>query len=105
MDNAKELTVLIRDIKDRTRRFMLEHEEQGPSARQRGNPGKNEPRPPIAFNTWRSNRGSLTKRSIEPLLQPDKFDLHWCDGSKTGEGMLLPTVIQNKTPPCPAFWM
>ena len=38
----------------------------------------------IAFNTC--DRTELTKRSIEPLLQPDKFDLHWFDGSKTEEG-------------------
>lgn len=47
----------------------------------------------IAFNTC--DRVELTKRSIEPLLQPDKFDLHWCDGSKTGQGMMLPTVYKT----------
>jgi hypothetical protein len=41
----------------------------------------------IAFNTC--DRIELTKQSIEPLLQPDKFDLHWCDGSKTAEGIDL----------------
>jgi hypothetical protein len=29
----------------------------------------------------------LTRRSIEPLLQPDKFDLFWIDGSATKEGL------------------
>jgi hypothetical protein len=38
----------------------------------------------IAFSTC--DRTELTKRSIEPLLQPDKFDLWWNDGSKTDEG-------------------
>jgi len=38
----------------------------------------------IAFNTC--DRIELTKRSIEPLLQPDKFDLFAIDGSKTEEG-------------------
>jgi hypothetical protein len=38
----------------------------------------------IALNTC--DRTELTKRSIEPLLQPDKFDLHWVDGSKTEAG-------------------
>src|SRR5580658_8454148 len=38
----------------------------------------------IAFNTC--DRVELTNSSIEPLLQSGKFDLHWCDGSKTEEG-------------------
>lgn len=38
----------------------------------------------VAFST--ADRTELTKRSIEPLLQPRKFDLHWVDGSKTEEG-------------------
>lgn len=38
----------------------------------------------IAFSTC--DRTELTRRSIEPLLQPDKFDLHWVDGSVTDEG-------------------
>jgi|SRR3984957_4353283 len=38
----------------------------------------------IAFSSC--DRVELTKRSIEPLFQPDKFDLHWVDGSKTEEG-------------------
>src|ERR1700677_940218 len=42
----------------------------------------------IAFSTC--DRPELTKRSIEPLLQPRKFDLHWIDGSKTKEGQQLP---------------
>lgn len=41
----------------------------------------------IAFSTC--DRVELTKRSIEPLLQPSKFDLHWIDGSKTEEGRML----------------
>lgn len=41
----------------------------------------------IAFSTC--DRTELTRRSIEPLLQPDKFDLHWIDGSKTEEGIYL----------------
>lgn len=42
----------------------------------------------IAFST--KDRVELSKRSVEPLLQPDKFDLHWVDGSKTEEGKALP---------------
>lgn len=42
----------------------------------------------IAFSTC--DRPELTKRSIEPLLQPRKFDLHLVDGSKTKEGQQLP---------------
>jgi hypothetical protein len=38
----------------------------------------------IAFSS--KDRVDLTKRTIEPLLQPDKFDLYWCDGSLTEEG-------------------
>lgn len=39
----------------------------------------------IAFLT--KDRTELTRRSIEPLMQPDKFDLHWFDGSVTEEGL------------------
>lgn len=39
----------------------------------------------IAFSS--KDRLDLTKRTIEPLLQPDKFDLHWMDGSKSVEAI------------------
>jgi hypothetical protein len=39
----------------------------------------------IAFSTC--DRTELSRQSIEPLLQPGKFDLHWVDGSKTREGI------------------
>jgi hypothetical protein len=42
----------------------------------------------IAFST--KDRVELTKRSIEPLLQPSKFETHWIDGSKTAQGIDLP---------------
>jgi hypothetical protein len=42
----------------------------------------------IAFNTC--DRVELTKRSIEPLLQPDKFSTWWIDGSRTEEARELP---------------
>ena len=35
------------------------------------------------------DRCELTRQSIEPLLQWDKFALHWGDGSKTDEGKKL----------------
>ena len=38
----------------------------------------------IAFSS--KDRVDLTRRTIEPLLQPDKFTLLWCDGSNTPEG-------------------
>lgn len=38
----------------------------------------------IAFST--KDRVELSKQSIEPLLQPDKFDLFCVDGSKTAAG-------------------
>ena len=41
----------------------------------------------IAFLT--KDKPELSRRSIEPLLQPDKFDLHWFDGSQTPEGRAL----------------
>jgi hypothetical protein len=41
----------------------------------------------IAFLT--KDRVELSKRSIVPLLQPDKFDLWWIDGSDKLEGMTL----------------
>jgi hypothetical protein len=47
----------------------------------------------IAFSTC--DRIELTKRSIEPLLQPGKFDLWWCDGSKTDAGIVLPTKYRT----------
>lgn len=42
----------------------------------------------LAFST--KDRVELTKRTVEPLLQPDKFDLFWMDGSDTKEGERLP---------------
>jgi hypothetical protein len=41
----------------------------------------------IAFSTC--DRVELSRQSIEPLLQPDKFDLFWIDGSKTEAGKKL----------------
>lgn len=41
----------------------------------------------IAFST--KDRTELSKRTVEPLLQPDKFDLWWMDGSDTEEGRNL----------------
>lgn len=38
----------------------------------------------IAFLT--KDRVELSRRTIEPLLQPEKFDLWWIDGSETEEG-------------------
>ncbi len=38
----------------------------------------------IAFST--KDRVELSRHSIEPLLQPNKFDLWWVDGSTTAEG-------------------
>ena len=43
----------------------------------------------IAFLT--KDRVELSKRSIVPLLQPDKFDLWWIDGSDTEVGIRLPS--------------
>ena len=48
----------------------------------------------ISFNTC--DRIELTKRSIEPLLQPDKFDLHWFDGSKSDDGKNLWVQYRNE---------
>src|SRR5262245_40005488 len=42
----------------------------------------------IAFFT--KDKTELTKRSIEPLLQLDKFDLWWFDGSDTPKGQEFP---------------
>jgi hypothetical protein len=39
----------------------------------------------IAFLT--RDRVELSKRTIVPLLQPDKFDLYWVDGSDTKQGV------------------
>lgn len=42
----------------------------------------------IAFMT--KDRTDLSRQTIVPLLQPDKFDLWWVDGSATIEGQELP---------------
>jgi len=47
----------------------------------------------IAFSTC--DRVELSCQSIEPFLQPDKFDLHWVDGSKTDAGIVLPTKYRT----------
>jgi len=47
----------------------------------------------IAFTT--KDRVELSRRSIEPLLQPDKFDLWWMDGSDTQAGQELPFAYWN----------
>src|ERR1700690_840738 len=44
----------------------------------------------IGFSTC--DRTELSRQSIEPLLQPAKYDLHWIDGSKTPEGAKLPFI-------------
>lgn len=41
----------------------------------------------VAFST--KDRVELTRKSVEPLLQPDKFDLFWMDGSESPEGQRL----------------
>ena len=42
----------------------------------------------IAFST--KDRVELSRQSIAPLLQPDKFDAFWIDGSNTEEGLAFP---------------
>lgn len=42
----------------------------------------------VAFST--KDRTELSRQTIVPLLQPDKFDLWWIDGSATLEGQELP---------------
>lgn len=42
----------------------------------------------IAFST--KDQVELSRQTIVPLLQPDKFDLWWVDGSSTIEGQELP---------------
>lgn len=41
----------------------------------------------VAISLQSCDKVELTKQSIEPLLQPDKFDLFWCDGSRTERGL------------------
>lgn len=45
----------------------------------------------LALALLTKDKPELTKRSIEPLLQPGKFDLFWIDGSVTAEGRELVT--------------
>ncbi|HTQ99120.1 MAG TPA: hypothetical protein VMH83_03980 [Candidatus Acidoferrum sp.] len=47
----------------------------------------------IAFSS--KDRVELSKQSIEPLLQPDKFSLYWIDGSATEAGIELPTKYDH----------
>src|SRR5271166_6219921 len=42
----------------------------------------------LAFNT--KDRVEQVKKIVPALLQPDKFDLYWYDGSETPEGQRLP---------------
>jgi hypothetical protein len=44
----------------------------------------------LALALLTKDKPELTKRSIEPLLQPGKFDLWWIDGSVTEAGRELP---------------
>lgn len=50
----------------------------------------------IAFLT--KDRVELSRQSIEPLLQPDKFDLFWVDGSVTDEGRFCPFEVFSHRP-------
>jgi hypothetical protein len=43
----------------------------------------------IAIAYFTKDRVDLTRRTIEPLLNPSKFDLYWLDGSETREGIAL----------------
>ena len=56
----------------------------------------------LALALLTKDRADLTKRSIEPLLQPDKFDLFWVDGSTfESPGYYLPhdlTVLRDTCP-------
>lgn len=47
----------------------------------------------IAYSS--KDRCDLTRQTIQPLLQPDQFDLFWCDGSQTDEGKGLFGAIDN----------
>src|SRR5882757_2638305 len=50
----------------------------------------------LAFLT--KDRIELSKRTIVPLLQPDKFDLWWIDGSDTPQGHNLLETIAKRNP-------
>jgi hypothetical protein len=50
----------------------------------------------IAFST--KDRVELSRRTVEPLLQSDKFDLFWMDGSDTEEGRFCPHEVYEHTP-------
>jgi hypothetical protein len=41
----------------------------------------------VAISIQTCDKVDLTRQSLPPLWQPDKFDLFWCDGSKTPEGV------------------
>src|SRR5690242_17481852 len=44
----------------------------------------------IAIGYSTCDKPELAKRSVKPLLQPDKFDLWWADGSTTDRGRSFP---------------
>lgn len=49
----------------------------------------------LALALLTKDKPELTKRSIEPLLQPGKFDLFWMDGSATEDGKGLPFHLDD----------
>ncbi len=51
----------------------------------------------LAIALLTKDHPELTRRSIEPLLQPDKFKLWWVDGSREPEGHALVTNLHHKT--------
>ncbi len=51
----------------------------------------------LALALLTKDKPELTARSIEPLLQPDKFKLWWVDGSREPEGHALVTNLHHKT--------
>lgn len=44
----------------------------------------------VAISFLTKDRVELTRQTIEPLLQRDKFNVFWCDGSSGVEGQNLP---------------
>ena len=52
----------------------------------------------VAIGFLTKDRIELSRRTIEPLLQPDKFDLFWFDGSNEPEGQNLVNAYSRRHP-------
>jgi hypothetical protein len=53
----------------------------------------------LAIGFLTKDRVELSRQSVQPLLQPERLDLFWFDGSDTPEGRTLPVEVSLTQPP------